>query len=211
MPPLSTRTLLSALICCVFSLPALAQEAFEPPPSPRTLPARMIGELHGDFVLTFAEDHLCPEGAGCVFGNGAGVGGTLWWRWNTGSAIGVGYDLWLLGGGGVFEFASLQFVRASVRQHLFPHSRLHPFIGTSLGLELFGDTFRASTVGVGVDLEGGFEVEINARLAFVAKLAVRLFTTSEFVSRHDGARRASGFGISGASALQFGLMIAAGP
>ncbi len=199
------------LIWCILWSPGEAQETFLPPPAPRTLPARMVGELHGDLVLTFADDHLCPEGGGCVFGNGAGVGGTLWWRWNTGSAIGVGYDLWLLGGDGVYEFASLQFIRASVRQNLFPHSRLHPFIGTSLGLELFGDTFRASTIGLGVDLEGGFEVEINARLAFVTKLTVRLFTTAEFVSRADGVRRAEGFGVSGASALQFGLMIATGP
>lgn len=185
---------------------AEAQE-YSPPPPPDDHPARITGEVHLDVVLPIATRPLCPEGSGCVFGGGGGIGGVLEWRWPRGQTVGLGYDVWFLDGNGVHELSTLQALRAVTRRFFLRERQVHPYVGASLGVLLFGDAFRHRAVGGLVDLLLGIESEITPTLSFVVGVAVRLFTTSRFTSVSDGVERSGRFGLDSAALLQIGLIL----
>lgn len=190
----------------VASTPVRADE-FAPPPPPRDHAPTVAGEVHLDVVFPFADRPLCPPEGACVFGGGGGIGGIIEWRYPSGWAIGAGYDVWLLDGNGVHELSTLQALRLVGRRSFLRTRQIHPFVGAAIGGLLFGDAFRRNAGGGLVDLFTGFELEINATLAFVVDVGVRLFATSAFTSRSDELDRASDFGIDGAAILQVGLVL----
>lgn len=178
-----------------------------PPPPPDDHPPRITGEVHLDVVLPIATRPLCPTGSGCVFGGGGGIGGMLEWRWPRGQTVGLGYDVWFLDGNGVHELSTLQSLRAVTRRFFLRDRQVHPYLGASLGVLLFGEAFRHRAVGGLVDLLLGIESEITPTLSFVVGVAVRLFTTSRFTSRSDDVVRSGRFGLDSAALLQVGLIL----
>ena len=209
------RTCLLAGIATLASLHPIAgaaqDDVFELPPPPETLPPHRAGEFQVAMVFPVQREPLCPEGRACVFGGGGGIAATLEWRWPRGVALGVGYDVWFLDGNGVYEIASLQYLRGRFRYYGFRRSLVHPFVGASVGAILFGDVFQQNAFGAGVEGAAGIELEITATLSFTAALAARFFATGPFNSDSDGVRRSDGFGVNSALALQFGLVLIEGP
>lgn len=184
---------------------------FELPPPPDELPPHWAAQFDVAAVFPVRQGPLCPEGAACVFGGGAGVGAALDWRWPRGFAAGIGYDIWFLDGNGVYEITSMQTLGGRARFYGFPRHMFHPFIGASVGVVLFGDVFQRNAFGGSVEGVTGIELEITPTLTFTAALAARFFATGPFRSESDGVGRSDRFGLNGALALRFGLILAEAP
>ena len=182
-------------------------EPFVLPPPPDAHPPQLAGEFRADLVLPLHTTALCPASSECVLGNGMGVGLTGWYRWWRGSGVGIGYDLWILDGNGVYELSSIHHLRVGFRQNFLPEKLAHPFVGASLGIVLVGDTFLADGVGGALDVTAGVELEITESLAFTAALAMRLMSTSAFVSATDGVRRSDPFGVNAITMVRLGLVL----
>jgi len=186
---------------------AEAEDAFELPPPRDSHPPHLAGEFHAELVFPFEDENICPRGAACIFGDGAGIGATLWWRYPRGFALGARYDVWFLDGNGVHELSSLQVLSFVLRQTFKLQHLMHPFLGVGIGGLLFGDTFQDNAVGGALDATAGLEIEITSQLAFTTALTARIFTTNAFNSRSDAVSRGEGFGLNAALALQFGLVL----
>ncbi|MEM9189587.1 MAG: hypothetical protein AAGF12_10460 [Myxococcota bacterium] len=150
---------------------------------------------------------LCPDEAECVFGVGGGVGAALEQRWPTGPALGLAYEAWFLDSAGVFEVGLLHTLRAQVRYLFFSSGVLHPYLGGGVSFLLFGDSFRARTAGVAIDLMVGVELELTASISLVLAAPWRVFSLAPFTSPRDGVARSESIGISTAFSLQVGLAI----
>ena len=187
-----------------------AAQDFQLPPPEDELPVRLAGEVNLQVVFPFAQDSLCPAGAACILGSGAGIGGLLEWRFPRGLGVGVGYDAWFLDGNGVNELSTFQALRVTLRYKMLRNRQVHPYLGAAIGGLILGDTFRAEAVGGIVDLLLGVEIELGTTLAFTTGVLVRLLTTSAFRSNSDGVERAQGFGVDGAAALTVGLVLLQG-
>ncbi|MFW6067031.1 MAG: hypothetical protein ACOC97_01745 [Myxococcota bacterium] len=204
---------LCALVMVV-SVPVRADEpqpapeaAGVPVPRPRARPAHMAGEVHLEAVFPVVDASLCPDGAGCVFGAGAGVGGLIEKRWLSGIALGAALDLWFLDGNGVQEVTVVQNLAASLRYHLLPRRMTHPFFGVAIGGVLLGDSFKAATGGATAELVLGAEIEMSEGLALVVATSWRLLVTGPFTTANDGVSRSGTPGIDLGATIRLGLTI----
>src|SRR5512139_2124329 len=192
-----------------FSVPErvyAADEDYPLPPVPTLHEAAWAVEIDFDLVFPIVRTGICPNGTGCVGGNGAGA--SLWAerRFARGFGVGLGYDLWLIDGSGVFDTTVVQSFALGGRYVALADRAVHPTFGLSLGLLLLGDTFVVATYGGFLDLRVGIEVEISETVAFVSALGVRLVTTAAFTTKADGVARSQGFEADAVLGAQVGLL-----
>ncbi len=182
-------------------------EVFLLPPDPKLQPPSIAIQIHAEALSPVATRAICPGGARCVLGGGGGVGGVLERRAPWGFALGLGYDAFFLDGNGVYELSVLQAFRVGVRYRFLRERSIHPYVGVGFGALIFGDTFRANTVGGVLSTELGAEFELGGTLSFVAALTARMFSVKEFVSTGDDVQRAADFGINAMVGLQLGVVL----
>ena len=179
----------------------------EAPPAPDQREPFLAGEVNMALVFALGMPGLCPDGAGCVFESGGGVGGLIERRWPTGLAAGLAYEAWFLDSSGVYELGVLHTLRVSVRHLLLPAARLHPFFGGGIGALLLGDRLRIASVGAAIEGSVGLEVEVTESIALTLRLPIRLFMMSGFVTPRDRVERATSPAINTAAAAILGLVI----
>lgn len=211
------RTSLFVTLCAVLLTPSqaladlpTADTDFVLPPPRNDLGALLIVEPSMELVFPVTSDSLCPDGPnrGCVFGSGFGLGVLVERRSRRGVGIGGAYGMSLMDGGGIYEFSTLQTFTVSVRGFFLEPNFVHPMIGLSAGLALFGEAFRAETIGLVVDLRAGMELEITRTLAMTGAIDLRMLYLRGFTSS-EGRQRA-GSGVDFALALQVGLVLQVG-
>lgn len=178
-----------------------------PIPLPGERSAIFAGEVHLDGVFPILRKPLCPSGAACIFGLGAGVGGLFERRWLSGFSLGVGYDLWLLDSNGVYEVTAIQDLSANIRYRLLPRRRAHPFIGAAVGGLLLGGNLNVAAWGGSAEAVIGVELEMSDSLALVIATDWRLFMTSSFRTQNDGVERVRDQGVDFAAGLRLGVAI----
>ncbi len=187
-------------------------KSYERLPNPRREGPALNGEVHISMVFPVRTHHLCPDGAACILGSGVGVWGIVERRWSSGIALGVGYEVWFLGAGGVYELTVLQSLQGRMRYFFLQNKRLHPFLGLGLGLLTIGDGLtRYATIGGALEGTAGIEIELTITLALVLSVSGRMFTTAPFKSPNDNVRRADGFGLDAAVSAQAGFTIFEAP
>lgn len=215
--PLSLIAPLFAALCAatvcpqqvLADLPADDAE-FALPTHPNDLGALLIVEPSLELVFPVASDSLCPDGPdrGCVFGSGFGLGVLVERRSRRGIGIGGAYGMSLMDGGGVYEFTTVQTFSVSLRGYFLEHNFVHPMLGVSAGLALFGEAFRADTLGLVADVSAGVELEMTRTLAMTAALDLRMLYFRGFTSA-EGRQRGGG-GLDFALALRVGLVLEVG-
>ena len=180
-------------------------------PDPATLGPYRALEFYTSLVFPLERTQLCPPTSECIFGGGGAVGARVEWRWPRGLALGLGYDLWLLDGNGVYEITTVQTLQGGVRYYGLRDQLVHPYVAVDVGVLLLGDAFRRNTVGASLEGAVGIELEITSTLAFTSRLAFRGFSTGPFRSRSDGVARADEFGVDIATTLTVGLVLSQVP
>lgn len=209
----SSLLALSLSVLAAVATPALAQPPAEdevdpiPVPLPSERSAHFAGEVHLEAVFPIVTRPLCPPGAACIFGGGAGVGLLFERRWRTGWAIGGAYDLWILDGNGVHEVTTIQDLAVSLRYRFLRQNISHPFVAGQIGALLLGDSFGVAAAGGSVEAIVGVEIEMSPNLALVVASAWRLFMTSSFETGNDGVRRVEDQGVNLGATLRLGLAI----
>jgi hypothetical protein len=203
--------LLSALVGC-WLLPCSSRAAdpqvpFRIPPAPNLLPPRWFLEFNLTAVAPTDTDGLCPEGSGCVYSGGAGVGATAENRWPTGWGAFVAYDIWFIDSESVYELGVQQSARGGAR-YTWPNATIaHPVAELGGGLTAFGDTFRFSTVGVLVQGMLGLELELSRHFGVLGGFGLRAFSHSRFRTGRDDVARGRGEIFSQALFLHIGLTV----
>lgn len=211
----STRGALLAAIVCATA--AVAHADHEPeggfvlPPPPLTRPPILVGEVHVSAVIPVQREALCPDGAACIFGGGAGIGGSIERRWTDGFGIALGYDAWFLDSSAVYELGLMQSLRAAILYAILPNARVHPFASAGIGALVFGDTLRIASFGAAADAAAGAEIELTVNISLRLGLGFRLFTTSSFVTASDRVPRGEGAGLSSALTLNAGIVLLESP
>jgi hypothetical protein len=81
----------------------------------------------------------------------------------------------------------------------------HPVFELSAGGMIYGDTFRAATVGAAMEALVGSEFELSAAFGLRVGLGVRLFSHSAFRTERDGVLRGKEGRFSESIFLQVGL------
>ncbi|MFW5924658.1 MAG: hypothetical protein ACOCV4_00750 [Myxococcota bacterium] len=205
------RLVVLSLSALAAAVPVHAQEPVEdaadpiPIPLPSERSAHFAGEVHLDAVFPVATEPLCPPGAECIFGSGAGVGAIFERRWRSGWAIGGAYDLWILDGNGVHEVTTIQNPAVSLRYRFLRRNMSHPFVAGQIGALLLGDSFGVAAAGGSVEGIVGVEIEMSPNLALVVASAWRLFMTSSFETGNDDVRRVEDQGVNLGATLRLGL------
>ncbi|MCA9580154.1 MAG: hypothetical protein KC416_00075 [Myxococcales bacterium] len=178
----------------------------ELPQPPSSLPPVFAVEAHASFVVPVSRVSLCPRAAECVFHGGFGVGGRVERRWASGLGLGLGYELWLLDSGAVYEIGVAQSVLLMGRYTLFDSHRLHPSLGLAAGPMIFGDTFGVATLGVNFIVSAGLEIELTEAISISLGVPWHVFLTGPFTTPADGVARAEE-GANTAFALHVGLLV----
>lgn len=181
-----------------------AAQALVPPPSPSTLEPTYHLEVHGAAILPIERQNLCPAGFGCVLGGGFGAGAFIERRAADGLGLLVGYQVWLLDSGGVYEVGAVHTLRLGVRWIVDANARVHPFFELMAGAVLITDPGEARTGGGLVSLGAGLEVELTETVAVTVGLDAWAVAVGAFRTR-DGAARATDFGVNLLSQLRVGL------
>jgi hypothetical protein len=166
-------------------------------------------EVHGAAIVPLERSTLCPSGADCVFGGGFGVGGLLLRRSPDGIGLLVGYEVWLLDGGGVYEIAALHALRLGLRWTLDVRSRVQPFLQATAAALLLTDPGQATSGGGGITVGGGMEIEMTADVSFALAAELAFLSVGAFQTR-DGVLRARDFGVNVALEMTAGLVIVLG-
>jgi len=195
--------------------PAVAP-AVAPEEAPATRPLRPPAEreppywggwAHLDFVIPMLRGSTCPDDAACVLEGGTGIDLGIERRFPAGLSVGIGYAAYFMDGGGVFEIGVLQFLGARLRYGGLQDRRIHPYVVGGANLVTFGETFDLQTVGAGIDVELGVDVELDPAVRLRFSAPTRWFVLTAFTTSNDGVRRADGFGIEAVLALRVGLVI----
>lgn len=177
------------------------------PPAPAERPPRRAVEVNAGLVGAFANSAVCPKGADCILGGGGAIGFTFEWRRPSGFSLGVGYDLWILDGGTVWDATTLQDVRFAGRYLFLPEISVHPYLSYGAGLVGLGDLFRFATAGGALDVGAGVEWEITESLAFTLSFELRTFMVVPFTTRDDGVQRGNDPLPNVLGAMQLGIVI----
>ncbi|MCC6875476.1 MAG: hypothetical protein IT378_14305, partial [Sandaracinaceae bacterium] len=183
-----SRAVILALALAL-SAPAAAQRPTEvhvrPPPAPEAREPELLIGVHLGFVAPVVRSDICPGDTPCVLGGGAVVGAEVERRWAFGLGVLVGYDLWFVEAGGVFELGVVQLVRAGARYTFDTGTLVHPSVQIGAGALVFGDTFLISTVGGEVELGAGCEIELTDSVGLSLGARGWIFTTSPFTTGRD--------------------------
>lgn len=166
-----------------------------PPPNPEDRQPELLANVHLGSIFQFSAADICPGGASCVLGNGAALGVSLEWRWPTGLGTFLGYEVWFVDSGGVFELGTAQIVRAGLVYAFQTGARLRPIARIAAGALVFGDTGLISTVGGAVDAGLAGELELTSSASLTLGADLRLFTTTPFVSARDDTLRTESLNI----------------
>lgn len=176
--------------CTVARAEALDQRfAFEVPPAPAQTRPHLGFDVHTGFVAPLNHRSLCPGDAGCVMGNGGGVGGSVELRWPGGFGVMAAYDIWFLDTDSVYELGVQQILRAGLRYTMPTEIIFHPLFEVSGGAMTYGDTFRAATAGAVLQVLGGAEIELTESFGLRLGLGVRVFSHRAFRTERDGVLR----------------------
>lgn len=203
-------------LACIgtFASPALAQRVrraddstIELPPPPNERPTVRAAEVYVGFVVPYSNRSMCPSGSECVMGSGGQLGFSYEWRRRHGLALGIGYDLSILGGGTLWSAGTMQNVSFSGRYLFLPTRAIHPFIGFGVGGLLFGNLFSVSTAGGSADARFGVELEVTDSLAVTLAVNTRAIVTAPFTTSTDGVQRARHGEPNVLGAFQVGLVL----
>lgn len=162
---------------------------FEIPPAPEKARPRLVFDVHTGFSAPLNHHSLCPRNAGCVMQSGGGVGGSVERRWPAGIGLVGAYDLWFLDTDSVYELGVEQLLRGGVRYSMPTDIIFHPGFEITGGMMIYGDTFRAATVGALLQTFAGAEIELTPAFALRLGFGLRIFTHSAFRTERDGVRR----------------------
>jgi hypothetical protein len=165
-------------------------QVFVLPPEPADLPPDLQVYARFTAIAPLFTGDMCPSGSQCIFGGGGGVAGEIQRRWPSGWSASLGYGWSFLDGGGVFEIGVLQQLRLGFVRAFLAGNRLHPFVGASLVGAGFGDSFAVETVGGGMEVSGGMELELTAAISIYASAALGGLAFSQFKTLDDGVERA---------------------
>lgn len=215
--PARRRALLAAVLACAGAAAAPARAA-EPEADPAAaVPLGMhppdreppyFGYFaHLDFAAPVATRGLCPGSQACVMSGGAGLEVGVERRFPADVVLSAAYGLTLHDAGGVFEVSVLQWLGGRLTRTFLGDRRVHPYVTGGLGLVMFGDGLSVATVGGGLDLEVGVEVELDAAVRLRLSTPWRLFTLAPFTTRNDGVERATGFDVTVVSAFRVGVVV----
>ena len=182
-------------------------EKFEIPPAPSRAKPRLALEVHASLARPLDNRSLCPRGVGCVLQSGGGVGASLERRRPTGFGVFGAYDVWFLDSDSVYELGVQQAVRAGVRYTMPTEIVFHPVFDVSLGVMVYGDTFRLATIGGLADLFAGAEIELSATFGLRVGLGLRVFSHSSFRTERDSALRGQSGVFAEYIQLQVGLTV----
>ena len=137
------------------------------------------------------------------------MGGLLLRRSPDGIGLLVGYEVWLLDGGGVYEIAALHALRLGLRWTLDVRSRVQPFLQATAAALLLTDPGQATSGGGGITVGGGMEIEMTADVSFALAAELAFLSVGAFQTR-DGVLRARDFGVNVALEMTAGLVIVLG-
>jgi len=132
---------------------------------------------------------LCPNPAPCIVGIGGGVAVFLERRFQSGFALGGGYEVGLYAAEAVYELTTLQSLGARGRWIMRPESSGHPVFEVGLGAIALGNVFSIASGGPYLDLGFGGELEMTESLAFAIGFRVRTMMFVPFTSQPDGVER----------------------
>jgi hypothetical protein len=178
---------------------------FAIPPPPAQAAPRLAIEVHTGLTLPLGNEALCPEGYGCVLQAGGGIGASLERRRPSGFGVLIAYDAWFLDSDSVFELAVQQQLRFGMRYTAPSDYLFHPIFELSGGPMVFGDIFRAATVGVVFQAFSGIETELTESFGIRLGVGVRGFSHTPFRTERDGVRRGARDHFSEAFFLEVGL------
>lgn len=166
-------------------------------------------EVHASAIFPLERGAICPSGSSCLLGGGFGAGAYLLRRDPDGIGLLVGYQVWLLDGGGVYEVGALHSLRLGVRWTIDNSSIVQPLLQATVGAVLLTDPAQATTAGGVVAGGAGMEIELapDVSLSLTAELA--FFSVAAFQTR-DGAVRAADFGVNVALETSAGLVVVLG-
>jgi hypothetical protein len=166
-------------------------------------------EVHASTIVPLERSAICPAGSSCVLGGGFGAGAYLLRRNPDGIGLLVGYEVWLLDGGGVYEIGALHSLRLGVRWTLDNRSIVQPLLQATVGAVLLTDPAQASTAGGLVAAGTGIEIELTRDVALSLTAELAFFSVAAFRTR-DGADRALDFGVNVALETTAGLVVVLG-
>lgn len=175
------------------------------PPPPLERAPRLAIELHTGLTLPLRNAALCPEGYGCVLQSGGGIGASIERRRPSGFGLLVAYDAWFLDSDSVYELAVQQQLRTGMRFTAPTDFVFHPIFELTGGVMVFGDIFRAATVGVVFQGFAGVETELTESFGVRLGFGMRGFSHSPFRTQRDGARRGASERFSEAFFFEAGL------
>ena len=176
-------------------------------PLPEERPALLAGTFEVGTLSTLSPGSFCPGAGACVLGGGVALGASVGRRWASGLGVALGYDLWLLDSGGVYEVLVVQSVSAAVRYVALPRVRVHPFVEGRVGALALGGSFRVGALGASMEPRLGLEFELTERIAVSGALGVRWMVATPFTTPNDGVLR-GGSGPPGVSlAVSLGLVV----
>lgn len=198
---------IAAVWLCASAASAQLEGEFRVPPNPRELPPRWALEVHIDGIFAADTDSLCPPQVRCVYAGGGGVGASAELRWPVGLGVFANYDAWFLDSGSVFELGVQQGLSLGGRYTAANSSMVHPVIDASVGFMVYGDTFRAETVGLLLSGKVGVQFELSQYFGIFGGVGVRAFTHSRFTTERDNVQRGRGELFSQALFLQLALTI----
>ena len=174
--------------------------------APNKRPPILAGELHISLMLPINDSRLCPDGAACIFGTGGAVGASFQRRWRRGIALGIGYELALQDGKGVYELTVVQSLRGLFQYAALPERWVHPLFRISAGPALIGDSFSVAAFGGVGEFQIGAEFELSEKSAAIAAFGWSLIRTRSFTSPRDGVKRATRRLFDSAATLQVGYV-----
>ncbi len=186
---------------------APASEKFEIPPAPARAKPRFALEVHASLVRPLDNRSVCPRGVGCVLQGGGGLGVSLERRRPSGFGAFGAYDVWFLDTDSVYELGVQQAARAGVRYTMPTEVVFHPVFDVSLGIMVYGDTFRFATVGGLADIFAGAEIELNATFGLRVGLGLRVFSHRSFRTERDSALRGQSGVFAEYMQIQVGLTV----
>ncbi len=186
-------------------LPELGTGEFVIPPPPAEAAPRLAIEVHTGLTLPLRNGALCPKDYGCVLQAGGGIGFSLERRLPSGFGLLAAYDAWFLDSDSVYELAVQQQLRVGMRFTAPTDYVFHPIFELSGGAMVFGDIFRAATVGVVFQGFSGVETEMTESFGVRIGLGVRGFSHTPFVTDRDGVRRGAREHFSEAFFIEVGL------
>lgn len=207
---LAEAVLLAALLVATTTVhadSATGADTFEVPPAPLQAPPRHVLDVHSGFSTALQNASLCPDGSGCVFQSGGGIGASFERRWPRGLGVIAGYDVWFLDSDSVYELGVQQVLRGGGRYTMPTDILFHPVFELSLGGMGYGDTFGIATVGVVMQAFAGGETELSESFGLLVGFGLRAFSHREFRTERDRVLRAQDGLFSESFFFQIGLTV----